>query len=152
MCQILARVCPFGMTAVDQYIRFFRSPCSCRIPIKRSFGMLLPIIQNLIKVSPALVHSIGTGKKCRITHQTVFQQAYIRIPRFLIVLVIAEVHLHGSHIETGTRFFHGYALKNSLVGLNTDNQFLTFVDMISFGMITLCFSENREYAVTGSGM
>lgn len=68
--------------------------------------MLLPIIQNLIKVSPALVHSIGTGKKCRITHQTVFQQAYIRIPRFLIVLVIAEVHLHGSHIETGTRFFH----------------------------------------------
>ena len=61
--------------------------------------MLLPIIQNLIKVSPALVHSIGTGKKCRITHQTVFQQAYIRIPRFLIVLVIAEVHLHGFRNE-----------------------------------------------------
>lgn len=126
MCQILARVCPFGMTAVDQYIRFFRSPCSCRIPIKRSFGMLLPIIQNLIKVSPALVHSIGTGKSVGSPTRLSSNRRTYASP-FLIVLVIAEVHLHGSHIETGTRFFHGYALKNSLVGLNTDNQFLTFV-------------------------
>lgn len=79
MCQILTRISPFGMAALYEHVRLFRSPCSGGITIKRGLRIFLPVIQNLVKIRPALFHGIRTGKQGGVARQAVFQQANVSI-------------------------------------------------------------------------
>ena len=88
MCQILTRISPFGMAALYEHVRLFRSPCSGGITIKRGLRVFLPVIQNLVKIRPALFHGIRTGKQGGVARQAVFQQANVSITRLLCILPI----------------------------------------------------------------
>ena len=128
MCQILTRISPFGMAALYEHVRLFRSPCSGGITIKRGLRIFLPVIQNLVKIRPALFHGIRTGKQGGVARQAVFQQANVSITRLLCIPVITVIHLHCPHIKPRTRRFHGDTLQDTLIGLDTENQFFTPID------------------------
>ena len=88
MCQILTRISPFGMAALYEHVRLFSVPCSGGITIKRGLRIFLPVIQNLVKIRPALFHGIRTGKQGGVARQAVFQQANVGITRLLCIPVI----------------------------------------------------------------
>lgn len=76
MCQILTRISPFGMAALYEHVRLFRSPCSGGITIKRGLRIFLPVIQNLVKyvqlssTASERVNKVGSPAKLSSSKRT----------------------------------------------------------------------------------
>ena len=83
------------------------------------------MMEDRVDQPPACLQSVATGIQSRIAQHGIEQQAFIGIGQIVLrKRIIAKIHTHLLHRETGSRHLQTELQRDALVRLDTDNQFV----------------------------